>query len=315
MAPELIIRPSALARRSPASLDITAPYRKQPLDPFLGGKLGRYVLEERIQQEAGTSSLYLAQDTGHSSNRRVVVKLAFNEHTDPARANMLLTREGAALEQIAHTNVINMLHHGMFRGPDSMIYDYLVLEHLPGQTLTEAFRHRAPVDWREIRPYFIDLCNALEAAHKLGIAHGDIKPQNIILSDLPTLDKRPLLVLLDFGCARFPNTSLDDMLLPRSLVLGTFPFLLMDVLMGGPYSYSADLHSFGVLIHLFVTGKLPFQGNGIAELARSQSLGLGALPESFSADVREIIIRLISAERQDKFHDVAELRDAIVRAA
>jgi DNA-binding SARP family transcriptional activator len=155
-------------------------------------------------------------------------------------------REGQALRQLNHPNIVKMLsateQDGQF---------YLVMEYVAGGSLKDMIGKGEPLPSGRAVDIALDLADALTRAHRLKIIHRDLKPANILLAE----DGTPRLT--DFGVARMVNSS---QLTKSSQILGTIDYLSPEGCEGLPLDERADIWAFGVILYEMLTGEHPFKG-------------------------------------------------------
>ena len=159
-------------------------------------------------------------------------------------------REGQALRQLNHPNIVKMLaateQDGQF---------YLVMEYVAGGSLKDLIGKEEPLPSGQAVDIALDLADALTRAHRLKIIHRDLKPANILLAE----DGTPRLT--DFGVARMVNSS---QLTKSSQILGTIDYLSPEGCEGLPLDERADIWAFGVILYEMLTGEHPFKGETAA---------------------------------------------------
>ncbi|MEZ5306830.1 MAG: serine/threonine protein kinase [Pyrinomonadaceae bacterium] len=165
---------------------------------------GRYDIREKLGR-GSYAEVFLASDTRAStaSPHRMVVIKALNvflqNDLDPDLERTLVENfqnEAISLDRVRHPNIISRLGHGTAKDLRGTVFHYLVLEYLPGGDLARQMRERR-LSPQNALEYLEQICAGLAHAHRLGIIHRDIKPQNLLL----TLDKR-VVKIADFGVAR-----------------------------------------------------------------------------------------------------------------
>ena len=175
--------------------------------------------------------VYSAIDT--RLDRRVAVKRLVGPHTDRFR------REAHAIAALNHPNVCTLYDIGA---------DYLVMEYLEGRPLN------GPVPPKAAVQYAVQICDALEAAHKRGIVHRDLKPANILLTGAG-------IKLLDFGLASDVQGASNETraaLTEAGTILGTAAYMSPEQAEGRRVDHRSDLFSLGVIIYELLTGSCPF---------------------------------------------------------
>ena len=164
---------------------------------------GRYDIIECLGR-GSYAEIYVAHDNAAAEDgpRRVVIKALnmFLQETPDADLERTLVmnfqNEAVALDRVRHPNVISRLGHGTAIDLEGTTFHYLVLEYLPGGDLS-ALARRSALSIKQTLEYLEQVCSGLAHAHKAGIIHRDIKPQNLLL----TADKR-VVKIADFGVAR-----------------------------------------------------------------------------------------------------------------
>lgn len=170
---------------------------------------GRYDIRETLGQ-GSYAEIYVARDCGAapSAPHSLVVIKALNvflqNDLDPDLERTLVENfqnEAAALDRVRHPNIISRLGHGSARDLNNTIFHYLVLEYLPGGDLSKACREKN-LNTKQALFYLEQVCAGLGHAHRNGIIHRDIKPQNLLL----TRDRQTVKIA-DFGVARVSQSD------------------------------------------------------------------------------------------------------------
>ena len=212
----------------------------QPIDPNLIA--GRFTLEDEIGRGA-MGIVYRGQDA--HTGKRVAIKLVDEQRltTNPSLLARL-RREGEALEQLNHPNIVHLLAMDEKDGRH-----HLVMEHIAGGDLSLLLNNQPQLPIKRALAIALDLADALTRAHRLGILHRDLKPANILL------DENGLPKLTDFGIARLGQ---DSNLTEEGAVLGTFSYLSPEACLGELLDERADIWAFGVLLYEMLAGERPF---------------------------------------------------------
>jgi serine/threonine-protein kinase len=185
----------------------------------------------------GMAEVWLARDT--SLQRDVAIKLMKAQFLDDPDLVERFRREGVAAASINHPNVVPIYDVGTGGG-----VGYLVMEHVPGGTLTEKIKGTGPLDPLQWVRLAREILAALEAVHDAGILHRDIKPSNILFNE------RGAAKVADFGIAH-----LDDARgLTGSMVVGTPTYLSPEVLQGELATSASDLFALGRTLVFAATG-------------------------------------------------------------
>jgi hypothetical protein len=193
---------------------------------------------------------------------------------------------------------------------------YLVMELLPGETLSELIE-REPLP----APLAIDItCQVLaglDAAHAAGVVHRDMKPANVLL--VPQPDGRQLAKILDFGIAKVVHA--DSRLTRTGTFVGTPDYVAPEQAMGDEVDARADVYSVGVMLYQLVTGTLPFRGDNFMAVLHQQTMVPPEPPSrrapgrNVSPALEAIILRCLEKQPGARFASAAELRAALLALA
>ncbi|MGH9653662.1 MAG: serine/threonine-protein kinase, partial [Bryobacteraceae bacterium] len=234
-------------------------------------RLGPYEIGELLGA-GGMGEVYLARDT--RLGRTIAIKVLPPSLSSDPEFRRRFAREALAVSSFSHPNVCALYDVGHQDGTD-----YLVMEHLEGETLSSRLKKgRLPLD--QIVRFGAEICNALEAAHKRGIVHRDLKPGNIFLTKTGAK-------LLDFGLATLkagPSAEKADeeqKLTRAGMVLGTLHYLAPEQIEGKEADPRTDIFALGVVLYEMCAQQAPFTG-------KSQSAVMAAIVASEPAPVREI---------------------------
>ncbi len=222
-------------------------------DPLVGRLVdGRYHVESRIAQ-GGMATVYVALD--RRLDRDVALKVMHQELTGDDDFVSRFIREARAAARLSHPNVVQVYDQGE---DDGLLY--LAMEYLPGRTLRESLTERGALTIRETLRVLEPVLDALAAAHRAGIVHGDVKPENVVLTD----DGRAKVA--DFGLARAGAATLNTAAPGR--LLGTAAYLAPELLTRGIADARADVYAVGILLYEMLTGRQPFTGDDALQVAR-----------------------------------------------
>jgi serine/threonine-protein kinase len=210
---------------------------------------GKYRILRRIGS-GGIGAVYAAEHValGH----RVAIKLLRGAAAVDASETARLRREAQLQVSIEHPNVVRTLD--LDQTPDGSIY--VVMELLRGVSLAERLRE-GPVSPSQAVPMFISVCRALDAAHRLGVVHRDLKPGNVFLCDDATFK------VLDFGMSKFAQA---ESLTQEGYTLGTPEYMSPEQCIGAPVDPRSDIYALGVLMYEALTGDIPIQSRNRRDL-------------------------------------------------
>jgi len=215
-----------------------------PVDMLTGRMLdGRYHVRTRIAH-GGMATVYLATDT--RLDREVALKVM---HADLVRDADFVGRfigEAKSVAKLSHPNIVGVYD----QGADGE-YLYLVMEYVPGRTLRALLRERGWLPWQEALSVIDPVLAGLAAAHRAGIVHRDVKPENVLI----TADGRVKVV--DFGLAR---TSAAVGNTRAGMIIGSVSYIAPEQVTGAPSDARTDVYAAGVVLFEMLTGRVPFSG-------------------------------------------------------
>ncbi|MGY2079446.1 Stk1 family PASTA domain-containing Ser/Thr kinase [Modestobacter sp. SYSU DS0657] len=216
-------------------------------DPAVGLVLeGRYRLEERLAR-GGMSTVYAATDL--RLHRTVAVKV-MAEHLahDPAFVDRF-TREARATAMLSHVNVVSVSDQGADQG-----LVFLVMELVRGRTLRDLLQARGRLTVGEAFAVLEPVLAGLTAAHRAGIAHRDVKPENVLISTDGQVK------VADFGLAR-AVAGTGQTSHTGGVLIGTVAYLSPEQLERGRSDARSDVYAAGIMFYELLTGHPPYQGD------------------------------------------------------
>lgn len=269
------------------------------LQSMLGAKLGHYRIVEQIGA-GGMGVVFRAHD--ERLDRDVALKVLPVGMLSDESARRRFHKEALALSRLNHPNVATVHDFNTQEG-----IDYLVTELIPGVTLNVKLSAEALAEEEVVR-IGTQMAEGLEAAHRQGVVHGDLKPANLRL----TPEGR--LKILDFGLARRiaaadPGQSTETAVVTDRA--GTLAYMAPEQLKGERVDARADLWAAGVVLYELATGKRPFQGNTATAVAGEILHAPAPSPESIrptvSARLADIIAKCLEKEAENRYQSAKEL--------
>jgi len=212
---------------------------------------GRYVLEELVGT-GGMSSVYRAHD--RLLERNVALKILHDSYLDDESAVERFRREARSVAQLSHPNIVTVIDRGEEDG-----HLFIVFEYVPGENLKQYVGRKGRLSVREAVEIAVEVGRGLAFAHRQGIVHRDVKPQNVILDG----DGRPKVT--DFGIARSLAVEKDVTL--TGTVLGTSDYIAPEQASGRPVVTQTDVYSLGCVLFELLTGDVPFHGESFVAVA------------------------------------------------
>ncbi|MFO0980404.1 MAG: serine/threonine-protein kinase [Planctomycetota bacterium] len=237
--------------------------------------------------QGGMGVVYRARQ--RKLDRVVALKILSFGADQPAFAERFL-REARAMARLAHPSIVAVHDFGETSGRC-----WLLMEYVEGVNLRQALQsgQLTPESALKIVP---QICDALQAAHDLGVVHRDIKPENVLL------DKRGGVKIADFGLAKLVGQAPEDRTLTRSAqIMGTPHYMAPEQMQAShDVDHRADIFSLGVVFYEMLTGRLP--------------IGHFDLPsKKVSVDVRvdEIVLRALEHEPERRYQHAVDVKTAV----
>ncbi|WP_053718927.1 serine/threonine-protein kinase [Saccharothrix sp. NRRL B-16348] len=201
-------------------------------------------------------------------------------------------REARSAAALAHPNLVTLYDVVQVDGDP-----YVVMELVPSSSLAEVVRQRGPLTDVQGAVVADAVAAALEAAHRAGITHRDVKPGNVLVAD----DGR--VKLTDFGIAR--NVA-EATLTSRGIMLGTPAFIAPEVAAGGAVSFAADQWSLGATLFAAMTGQQPYEGTNV--LRTINEVVHGDVPSAAACGALEAVVAGLMVKAPDERMPLAEVR-------
>ncbi|NYI41234.1 Stk1 family PASTA domain-containing Ser/Thr kinase [Demequina lutea] len=223
-------------------------------DPLLGRLIdGRYEVRERIAA-GGMATVYLALDK--RLERLVAVKVmhaAFGRDSEQGEFASRFRREAKAAARLTHPGLVRVYD----QGTDGDL-SYLTMEYVDGENLRTRLLHESTLTVGESLAMIDAILDALSAAHRLGLVHRDVKPENVLIDE----DGRPKLA--DFGLARAVTEVTST---STGTVMGTVAYLAPELVQRGEADARTDVYAVGIMLFEALTGRQPFTAPSAIEVA------------------------------------------------
>ena len=224
---------------------------------LLGQILSGYRLE-RILGAGATGAVFLGQRVDQPSPPVAVKVLILPWQTSEAERDAFqarFRREAQALLELNHPNIPKLLGFGI-----EPTYSYLILQYIDNGSLFNRLA-QGPLSFEEIARYTQQLSSALDYAHTRNMIHRDIKPANVLL------DTQGNAYLSDFSIVRLFTSEAQQNLTATGQSVGTPEYMSPEQMRGIETGPTSDIYSLGLLVYQMVTGRVPFQGTSVVDLA------------------------------------------------
>lgn len=279
----------------------TPPARVRP-EP-LGRTVGRFRIEALLGS-GGMGEVYRAFDT--ALQRTVAIKRMFGRDEDAAADRSFFLHEGQRASALVHPNIAAI--YDVIEEKDDVL---LVMEFVAGSTLRDQLGAPMPLD--RFFPIALQCVEALAAAHAKGILHGDIKPENIMLTPAGQVK------LLDFGVARrIPGSdpslavATTESLSQRRALGGTPVYMAPEVLRGDSPDARADIFALGIVFYEMLSGSHPFRGPTTtvttAEILHEREAPTLDRAAKIPAGLASVVARALCKDPTRRYADTNELR-------
>jgi serine/threonine-protein kinase len=189
------------------------------------------------------------------------------------------------------------------RDPATQV-NFVVMEHLPGGSLRQRLAFgRLPLS--EALPTFTTICRAVDFAHRHGVIHRDLKPDNVMY------DADGKLIVTDFDLARVKG---EDRLTQAGSTMGTIYYMPPEQVSGDEVDHTSDIYSLGVMLFEMLTGRWPFTGEKPVEILEGHMHKPPPRPSAFNpqvpAHMDEAVLRALEKAPRDRFQSALELAAA-----
>jgi serine/threonine protein kinase len=268
----------------------------------------------RLLGQGGMGTVYEVEDT--TVGKRYVLKTLHAQLRDRKELAARINKEARVLARLSHTNIVEVVTAGITG--DDLRLPFFVMQKLNGHTLRAVLLAKGRLPFQTALSIAIDLLDALDHAHGIGVIHRDVKPENIFLHRTPT--ERHETKLLDFGVMRMLS---GDQPQTGARFVGTLRYAPPEQLRGGPITPRTDLYATGLVLYEMISGSGPFDEETTDRGIASAHLEREPPPLSSRAPVPVEIERLVmsalakdpEARPRDAFTFAAKLRECARAAA
>ncbi|PKN44692.1 MAG: hypothetical protein CVU59_11070 [Deltaproteobacteria bacterium HGW-Deltaproteobacteria-17] len=276
---------------------------------LLGQLIGGRFRVEKLLGVGGMGEVYLGRH--ELLGNRVAIKLLKVQHAKDQRMSARFRREARATSRVQHPNVVGIFDTGQL--DDGRLF--LIMEYIQGKNLLELYEEVGTLPLERALPIFVQIADALAAAHAMGIMHRDLKPDNIVI--VPG-EHGDLVKILDFGLAKMVEAEDDRITLPGE-VFGTPQYMSLEQCMGEKLTCATDIYSFGAVAYEALTGDPPFVASSLVEYVLAQKNRKPEPPSSRAPhndvppEVDQVILACLHTFVPDRIADggqlVARLRE------
>jgi serine/threonine protein kinase, bacterial len=259
---------------------------------------GRYRVATKIAT-GGTSTVYRGLDT--RLDRPVALKVMDSRYAGDQQFLTRFQLEARTVARLKDPGLVAVYDQGM-----DARHPFLVMELVEGGTLRELLAERGPMPPHAVAAVLRPVLGGLAAAHRAGLVHRDVKPENILISDEGDVK------IVDFGLVR---AVAEAGITSTSVILGTAAYLSPEQVRDGNASPRSDVYALGIVAYELLTGQTPFSGDSALSVAYQRldtdvpapSSVIDGVPAQFD----ELIERATARDPADRYADAQDMAEAL----
>ena len=260
----------------------------------------RYQLEERLGS-GGMAVVYKGRDL--MLERTVAIKVLRKDFSHDPAFRERFRQEAKAAANLTHPNIVTVHDYGVDQGRI-----FIVMEFVPGSTLKDLIKKRGRYSLNTGIALIVQACAGIGYAHRAGLVHCDVKPQNMLV----TPDRR--LKVTDFGIARaLASINPDER---SNIVWGSPQYFSPEQASGNSPSPASDVYSLGVVLYEMLLGQLPFDSDSGSDLARMHREKIPRPPQEIRPTIGEnlnrIILKVLSKEPSARYRTADQLGRVLI---
>ncbi|MDD3520826.1 MAG: Stk1 family PASTA domain-containing Ser/Thr kinase [Actinomycetota bacterium] len=258
----------------------------------------RYEIVEKIGT-GGSADVYLANDI--KLHRKVAIKILSRFYANDRNFVVRFKKEAQILARLNDPNIVAIFDWGQVENSY-----FICMEYVEGLSLAEIIEKQGIINPITAARYSVQICNALEVAHKNNLIHRDIKPQNIIVTTDGTLK------ITDFGIAK---SLLEDNTKTIN-ILGTSYYISPEQAQGKILSYSTDLYSLGIVIYEMLTADVPFRGENSIDISlkhiNEKPIKPSILVPEIPEKIEKIVLKCLQKNPLKRYESAADLKSDLI---
>lgn len=275
--------------------------RAVKMDNLSGTQLGKYQLVRRLAR-GGMADVYLARRVTDGQELALKVMRTTAESDDEFRRMMSrFEQEARIIAGMRHPHILPLVDYGHDRG-----YPFIAMPYIQGGTLADIIRE-GPLPVQDAGGWLYQVASALDHAHQLGVIHRDLKPTNILL------DGQGNAYLMDFGIAK--DVAQTSSFTVTGNVLGTPTYMAPEQWRSEELSPQTDIYGLGILVHLMLTGKPPFDADTPHSLMyKHLNDPPPPLPSNIPDGIEGVVQKALAKKPADRYNHATDFSHDFQRA-
>lgn len=278
-------------------------------DPYLGTVIrGRYQVLSKLG-EGGMGTVYLAEQV--SVGRKVAIKFLLGNYASDDAFISRFRREARLAASLNHRNIVIL--YDFDQANDGTLF--IVMEYLSGQKLSDVIRRDGPLEISRATRLGLQIADGLDAAHRAGVIHRDIKPDNIMVAGADASEE---IKLMDFGIARLRDPGNASQITRAGLIVGTPAYMSPEQVEGGEVSDKTDIYALGVVLYEMLSGSVPFRaatpGAVLIKQMQEMPVPLRKLRRELPAAVERAVMQALEKEPQKRQNNMGEVVEQLRNA-
>ena len=265
-------------------------------------RIGKYEIQGELGR-GGMAVVYRALEP--VMRRPTALKVVRKAELDPEQVVMLLERfkrEAQAAGSLHHTNIVAVYEFG-----EDDAYAWIAMELVEGRPLRQHLREGWRPDLSRLPQVLEQLLEALDYSHSRGVVHRDVKPGNVLVSDMG------IAKMSDFGIARIERSDMTQ----QGEVLGTPYYTAPEQYEGAQTDERTDIYSAGVIVYEVLTGRRPFEGQGgplMHQILKSPPPPASTFEPRLPVTIDMVLARALAKKPENRFRGAREFLDALKNA-